>query len=142
MNSLLPPGQKTVKKKWGREEWLVNFPLYCGKLLYLDRNAYCSVHKHDIKTESFFVLKGLVELKYCTTPRTENDTFDFTDYGNNKDDISFPQVQILREGDSFHIEPGLYHQFFGLRDSIILEISTEHFEEDSVRLTNSRGKND
>jgi len=37
-------------------------------------------------------------------------------------------------GDILHIPPILIHQFYGLEDSEILEVSTQHFEDDSYRL--------
>jgi quercetin dioxygenase-like cupin family protein len=41
----------------------------------------------------------------------------------------------MREGDSFHVTPGLMHQFEGISsETWILEFSTEHFEEDSFRV--------
>ena len=36
-----------------------------------------------------------------------------------------------------HIKPEMYHSFIGVEDSEILEISTQHFEDDSYRLTES-----
>ena len=35
------------------------------------------------------------------------------------------------------IRPGTNHRFYGLKDSKILEISTQHFEEDSYRESES-----
>lgn len=134
MNKFEPPGYKIVPKTWGSEEWLVNFDKYCAKILRLNTGEYCSFHSHILKTESFIILSGKVKLIYCSTPRVSNGEIDFVDYGNDINDISFPQVRILHEGDRFHIEPGLWHRFEGLEDSKILEVSTQHFDEDSYRV--------
>jgi quercetin dioxygenase-like cupin family protein len=40
----------------------------------------------------------------------------------------------LSRGDSFHIPVGMIHQFSALKDSEIIEISTQHFDEDSYRI--------
>jgi D-lyxose ketol-isomerase len=45
--------------------------------------------------------------------------------------------KILTLGDSETIYPGEYHLFYGIDDSCIAEISTQHFEDDSYRLTQS-----
>ena len=42
----------------------------------------------------------------------------------------------LKEGDKFHIYPGLKHQMKALRDTELFEFSTKHFDEDSYRIIN------
>ena len=44
---------------------------------------------------------------------------------------------LMEEGSSIHIPTGTKHRFTGLIDSEILEISTQHFEDDSCRLSES-----
>ena len=131
--SNIPPGYKIDYKSWGHEEWLVNFNKYCAKLLFLKKNHFCSFHCHRLKTESFIVLDGKVQLIYCLNPRVSDSEIDFTDYGNDTSSLEFPQSIILHPKDRFHIEPGLWHRFIGLEDSLILEVSTQHFDEDSYR---------
>lgn len=128
-----PAGQQIVAKTWGYEEWIVNFDKYCGKILHLNKNHFCSFHAHKLKEETFHVLYGKVGLVYCSEPRVSNGEIDFTDYGNDIDDLSFPKWITMHPGMSFHIPIGLYHRFYGLENSKILEISTQHFESDSYR---------
>ena len=52
-----------VEKVWGHEEWIVNNPKYCGKKLVLKKGYRCSIHKHDIKDETFYILSGTVLLE-------------------------------------------------------------------------------
>ena len=104
---------KTVKKVWGKEEWIVNRE-YCGKLLYLDKGATSSLHRHLTKHETFYVLKGHVILmldgyRYDLTP-----------------------------GKSLEIEPGDYHSFYGEKDSVIIEFSTHHDDNDVERAEPSK----
>lgn len=107
---------KEVKKVWGKEEWIVNCPLYCGKLLYLDKGAVSSLHYHPKKRETFFALSGQTAL-----------TIEGKDYMLNP--ASRPKT----------IYPKQKHQFSGLSEGIvILEISTHHEEGDVVRLTESQ----
>ena len=38
------------KKSWGSEEWLSNNKLYCGKILIIEKDKFCSLHGHKLKT--------------------------------------------------------------------------------------------
>lgn len=96
-------------KVWGKEVWLANNELYCGKLLVLDKDYRCSYHYHEIKDETFYILRGHVGMK------VEGEEFE------------------LHPGDTIRLMPGMRHTFTGLEDSIIIEISTQHFEDDSYR---------
>ena len=40
----------------------------------------------------------------------------------------------LQPGDKFHIYRGLRHQMIAIEDSELFEFSTEHFDEDSIRV--------
>ena len=104
---------KIVKKVWGEEKWIVNTDKYCGKLLYLKEGYRCSRHYHIHKDETFYLLKGRV-------------LFELND---NKFE--------LNEGDSVRIKPNTWHRFTGLEDSIIIEFSTHHEDDDTIRSTNS-----
>lgn len=97
------------KKLWGEEHWIANNELYCGKILKLNEGYKCSYHCHEIKDETFYILKGKVFMI------VEKDQF------------------ILNVGDTIRLKPGIYHSFTGIVDSEILEISTQHFEDDSYR---------
>lgn len=106
---------KEVKKVWGKELWVVNCPEYCGKLLYLDKGAVSSYHKHLKKKETFFALQGVTAL-----------TIEGKDYMLNP--YSRPKT----------IFPGQLHSFVGISDAVILEVSTFDSGEDTVRLTESK----
>jgi len=101
------------EKFWGGELWIANNEKYCGKILYLKKDHHCSFHYHKIKDETFYILKGTVIMSI------------------DKDTI------IMNEGDVQHIPTGLTHQFIGITDAEILEVSTQHFEDDSYRLSKS-----
>lgn len=105
-----------VSKKWGREIWTVNCPLYCGKLLYLDKGAQSSYHYHRQKKETFYCIEGQVGL-----------TIEGRDYMLNP--FSRPKT----------IEPGQRHSFIGITNSTIIEISTHHDDNDVIRLSVSKG---
>lgn len=104
-------------KGWGKEHWIANSPLYCGKKLILKKDKKCSVHYHEKKHETFYIQSGKVQM----------DIYPHGYPGEKK------QI-IMQPGESIEIQPKLIHQFYGLEDSEIFEFSTQHFEEDSYRL--------
>jgi len=102
---------KEITKVWGKEYWLVNNPQYCAKLLYLDKWASASYHYHKTKRETFYCLTGAVIL-----------------------DVEGKTYHLPLHPQPITIEPKQKHKFYGVEDSIILEISTTHEEKDVVRL--------
>jgi len=104
-------------KGWGYENWIVNKPEYCGKLLYFNAGKKCSWHYHKIKDETFFIGSGKIKLLY-----------------GEDEDINLAKEVILEKGNSFHIYPGLIHQMIAIEDTELYEFSTEHFEDDSYRV--------
>jgi len=104
-------------KGWGYEKWIVNTQLYCGKLLFFNKNKKCSFHFHKIKTETFYLQSGLIKVRHS--------------FG---DDINQAKEVVLNPGDSFHVPIGLRHQMIALENSELFEFSTQHFEEDSYRI--------
>ena len=103
-------------KGWGREVWVVNNSKYCGKIMHLNAGKQCSIHYHKVKDETFHVLSGMLELHLFKGGYPEEQS-----------------VVVMKQGDTVHIPTGLVHRFRGIEDSMILEISTQHFEEDSYR---------
>lgn len=106
-----------VPKGWGWEKWVVNKPEYCGKLLHFEAGKRCSFHKHILKDETFYCHSGEIIVRY----------------GYNED-IEKASVVILKAGDSFYVPPGLIHQMIAIQDTDLFEFSTQHFDEDSIRI--------
>jgi quercetin dioxygenase-like cupin family protein len=104
-------------KGWGYEKWIVNKKEYCGKLLFFNKNKKCSWHFHNIKDEVFYLQSGKLLVKY-----------------SDNDNIANAKELILNQGDSFHVYVGLRHQMIALENSELFEFSTQHLEEDSVRI--------
>jgi mannose-6-phosphate isomerase-like protein (cupin superfamily) len=111
---------KLVNKEWGREIWLVNNEEanYCGKILEINPSKGFSMHFHDIKVETFWVLEGngalfLIDLKT----------------GKLNKELLYPNkiVNIPR------LKP---HQIINDSDKVlkIVEFSTFHRDEDSYRV--------
>lgn len=109
--------QTLVPKGWGFEKWITNNEKYCGKLLYFVKGKKCSWHYHKIKDEVFYVQSGKLLVKY-----------------GSFEDINLASEVILGRGDSFHVSPNMLHQMLALEDTEMFEFSTQHFDEDSIRI--------
>lgn len=107
-----------IEKKWGYELWIHNDEEYCGKLLVFtqNRNRF-SMHYHIQKKETWYIQQGRFQ-------------FNWIDVENGK-----LEGKTLEQGETVLIERGLPHQLIALEDnSIVFEVSTEHFDEDSYRV--------
>lgn len=123
---------ETHRKKWGHELWIVNNDKYCGKILHFRKNTACSVHKHNVKDEVFFLASGKIIVRYCDKEFNGiHHSLKYIDSNRNKD----IKETVLRPGESFHVFPGLYHQIYALEDSDLYEFSTHHEENDSIRVS-------
>ena len=108
-----------VPKGWGREVWIANNELYCGKILEIKKGKRCSLHFHQIKHETFFLRSGrlLVRVK------------------ENANAMVIEEFE-MGPGDCFDVPRGLVHQMLALEDAELYEFSTQHFDSDSHRLIN------
>lgn len=106
---------KQIERRWGSELCVVNNPDYCGKLLYLKRDAESSFHYHPKKKETFYCIQGQVDLR-----------------------IGSKHFQLNPFSDPITIEPEEKHSFYGIADAVILEVSTYHDEKDVFEVTESR----
>ena len=102
------------KKVWGIEKWIANKPEYCGKILIINQGYRSSIHYHEKKDETFYLLSGTVLMEINGEER------------------------IMREDDVQEMHPGTRHRFTGLEKSVIIEFSTHHEEIDSYRDTESQ----
>jgi quercetin dioxygenase-like cupin family protein len=101
---------EVIEKVWGKEVIIHNSNLYCGKILEFKKDYYSSFHYHTEKTETWFVLSGTLSLQYEGNSRT------------------------LTPNSIVHLPPYTLHQLFALTDSIILEVSTPHNDNDTIRI--------
>ncbi len=116
MNRPRPPVH-VEPKGWGREIWIANNELYCGKILEIRKGKRCSLHYHVLKTETFYLRSGRLKLRIKERPESE----------------VIEEFEML-PGDCMDVRPGLVHQMEALEDSELYEFSTQHFESDSYRL--------
>jgi mannose-6-phosphate isomerase-like protein (cupin superfamily) len=107
-------------KGWGREIWIANNSLYCGKILEIRRGRRCSLHYHVLKNESFFLRTGRLRVRVKWT-------------------VHGARAQAVEEfemsaGQCLDVPAGLIHQMEALEDAELLEFSTQHFDSDSHRV--------
>lgn len=101
----------TIDKPWGMERILVNNDLYCAKTLRVIKGYQSSLQYHREKDETFFIQEGIVKLELKG------------------------EILTLTPGQSQRIRPKELHRFTAETDTAtILEISTTHWEEDTVRV--------
>ena len=83
------------------EFWIANEPDagYCGKFLFVFDGQTCPAHHHDVKHETFFVMKGTVRMKVDG------------------------HVRRMAEGDVLAMPPGTKHSFTGIGPALLLEVS-------------------
>jgi mannose-6-phosphate isomerase len=104
-------------KGWGREVWIANNQLYCGKILEIRAGKKCSLHFHKLKSESFYLRSGRLKVRIRETPESETlEEFE------------------LQTGECMDVAPGVVHQMEAVEDSELFEFSTQHFNSDSHRL--------
>ena len=105
-----------IPKGWGKEMIITNNQLYCGKILMFKKGCKFSMHYHLIKDETWFIAEGEFLYRWIDT-----ETADIYE-------------EELKPGDVVRQLPGQPHQLMAHTDGSIIEVSTEHFDEDSYRV--------
>lgn len=114
------PRVNFVRKDWGYEIWFFNTDELCMKLLVIYPGYTCSYHEHPRKYEIFYILDSDDEGRvYLTVGDSE---------------------KAMAPGEYEVIERDTPHEFCVRGDKVgsLLEFSTKHRDDDSVRHTVSR----
>ena len=106
-----------IPKGWGKEMIITNNELYCGKILMVKKGCKFSMHYHLIKDETWFIAEGEFLYRWIDT-----ETADIYE-------------EELKPGDVVRQLPGQPHQLMAHTDGSIIEVSTEHFDDDSYRVS-------
>ncbi len=118
MGIIKPEDMKFVSKSWGYEIWIVNNGKYCGKKLFIRQGKWCSYHLHGTKDEVLYIESGRIWMNF-----------------SDENDPDCIKAVEMKAGDAFHVEPMQRHQMHAIEDTMIIEFSTRHFDEDSHRET-------
>lgn len=94
-------GLGTFRQIGETEFWIANEKElgYCGKFLFMFKAQRCPCHCHRMKHETFYVLKGRIEM-------TVDD-----------------RTHVMEIGDTLVMEAGRRHTFLALEATLILEVS-------------------
>ncbi len=104
-------------KGWGREVILVNCPDYCAKILCFEAGQDGSLHFHDRKHETWYLLEGELRFEWVDTGCAETN------------------MKVLRAGDMVDIPRLCPHKVTAITACRIMEVSTPHHWDDSFRVT-------
>ena len=106
--------RKKINKPWGHEIIWAHCKKFVGKILCINRGHKLSRQYHKVKEETILVLSGTLSLEIGKGEEVER--------------------IILKNGQSFHIKPGLVHRFCAIYGDVELaEVSTPEIE-DVVRI--------
>jgi hypothetical protein len=110
-----PKDMVFVSKPWGWELWICNNEKYCGKKIFIKQGHHLSYHRHGLKDEVLFVETG--KMRFIHNADGE------------------PKSIEMTTGFAYHVTPGIIHQMQAIEDTVLFEFSTQHFDEDSYRIT-------
>jgi N-acetylneuraminate synthase len=106
---LLHFGLKNFMEIGETEFWVANETEhgYCGKFLFVFDGQTCPYHRHRMKHETFYVVKGTLRMKMGEEER------------------------LMHEGDLLAMPPGTGHSFTGVGPALVLEVSMPSILQDN-----------
>lgn len=116
-----------VDKGWGHELWYHNDEKYCAKKLVFAAGSRCSLHYHRVKHETFVLESGRLILLLAPVMRGNVDV-------PMCDMRAIETIMLEPNERCYEVPPYTAHQMIALEDSKLVEFSTQHFDEDSVRI--------
>ena len=103
-------------KSWGVSELIFNNDVMEVHRIAVLSGGYCSLHKHDMKWNMFYVEDGEIIIEV------------------SKNDYDLVDKTLLKSGQKTTVKPGEYHRFRALKDTIAYEIYyTGSLSEDIIR---------
>ena len=107
-----------IEKPWGHEIIWSDSSKYLGKLIYIKEDESLSFQYHNYKEETIYILNG--ELRLVV--------------GDEKKEL------ILKNGDSFKINPKIKHMFSSFNGEVTLIEVSSYFPDDVVRIEDKYGR--
>jgi mannose-6-phosphate isomerase-like protein (cupin superfamily) len=105
-----------VQKVWGHEVIIHNDERYCGKILVIKAGHRISLQYHLLKTETWYIHSGKGMLRTVDTA------------------AGLESEQPVERGLVVEIPRGSIHQIEALEDLELIEVSTQHFDDDTYRI--------
>ena len=110
---------RRVPKPWGHELIFAENDRYAGKILHIEPGHLLSLQYHERKDETFYVLKGEVNLTI-------------------EKDGELTEIR-LGEGSAYRIRPGERHRMRAEAPCDLIEVSSPELD-DVVRLEDAYGR--
>lgn len=88
-----------IHKVWGERRRILLTKNSEIDLLYLEKNTFCSTHKHKHKINRFVVISGKVRIE--------------SEFGK----------KILTKNEGFEVKTPIIHRFYALEDSVMIELA-------------------
>ena len=110
-----------VEKPWGWELLWANSEHYVGKLLFVRAGHALSKQFHNVKDESWYFHEGRAEVEL------------------NAAGEAVEKSEVVGPGAAFRLKPGTVHKLTAIEDTLVIEVSTPHFD-DIVRLEDRYGR--
>jgi mannose-6-phosphate isomerase-like protein (cupin superfamily) len=106
------------EKAWGTTEALLRNPFVHVHRIHVKKGGFCSIHKHDARSNMFIVVKGVLTVKLHNA------------------DGSMVHEGRLHPGDMVAVPPGEFHSFEAVTDVEAFEVywPEEVRDEDITRL--------
>jgi mannose-6-phosphate isomerase len=103
-----------IAKPWGQEQVIELNDRYMLKKLTMFAGHRCSLQYHNMKTETIYVLSGILKISYGVT-------------------IDLLEEHLYSAGDTVTLASGVIHRMEAIEQSVYLEVSTPEID-DVVRL--------
>lgn len=107
-------------KVWGETEEIFVNGTVSVNYLTIKEGGFCSKHKHNFKSNRFYVINGGLKVKIWTKEGIEDET-------------------ALGPGESCNIEPGVFHQFKAPIDTECIEIYEAKLHEPDIERKSTGG---
>lgn len=91
-------------KTWGTTETLLQNSFVEFHRIDIKKGGYCSLHRHNFKFNTFYVIEGELEIEV------------------HKNDYDLIDTTLLKAGDLTTCNPGEFHRFKALTDVVCFEI--------------------
>jgi len=103
-------------KSWGQTELIFQNDIMEVHRIEIKEGGYCSLHKHDMKWNMFYVEKGLLRIEI------------------HKNDYKLIDKTTLATGQKTTVKPGEWHKFHAINDTVAYEIYyTGSLSDDIIR---------
>jgi len=101
-------------KVWGKTRMLIANPFFEFYRIEITKGGVCSKHKHKHKINYFYIESGKLLIRVW------------------KSNYNLVDETILGPGDFTQVQPGEYHQFEALEDSLAFELYWAEFNHNDI----------